>query len=38
MTEKVIQVGRQYVQDNDVVITHSASTVVKRILIDAKKN
>ncbi len=37
MTEEVIQVGRQYVQDNDVVITHSASTVVKRILIDAKK-
>ncbi|GJQ59522.1 MAG: hypothetical protein SCALA701_23230 [Candidatus Scalindua sp.] len=37
MTEEVIQVGRQYVQDNDVVITHSASTVVKRILIEAEK-
>jgi translation initiation factor eIF-2B subunit alpha len=37
MTEKVIRVGRQYVMDNDVVITHSASTVVERILVEAKK-
>lgn len=37
MTEKVIEIGRQYVRDNDVIITHSASTVVKRILIEAKK-
>ena len=37
MTEKVILAGRQYIRDNDVVITHSASTVVKRILIEAKK-
>ena len=37
ITEEVIQVGRQYVRDNDVVITHSASTVVKRVLIEAKK-
>jgi translation initiation factor 2B subunit (eIF-2B alpha/beta/delta family) len=37
MTEKVILAGRQYVLDNDVVITHSASTVVERILVEAKK-
>ena len=37
MTEKVILVGRQYVRDNDVIITHSASTVVERILVEAKK-
>ena len=38
MTDEVVLVGRQYVQDNDVVITHSASTVVERILVDAKKD
>jgi len=38
MTEKVILAGRQYVLDNDVVITHSASTVVERILVEAKKD
>ncbi|MCP5006828.1 MAG: hypothetical protein GY941_23215 [Planctomycetes bacterium] len=37
MTEKVILAGRQYVRDNDVIIIHSASTVVERILIEAKK-
>ncbi|MDR4503535.1 MAG: hypothetical protein MRK01_01930 [Candidatus Scalindua sp.] len=37
MTEKVVLAGRQYVQDNDIVITHSASTVVERILVEAKK-
>ncbi|MDR4499461.1 MAG: translation initiation factor eIF-2B [Candidatus Scalindua sp.] len=37
ITKEVIQVGRQYVRDNDIVITHSASTVVKRVLIEAKK-
>ncbi len=37
MTEKVVLAGRQYVMDNDVIITHSASTVVERILIEAKK-
>ena len=37
MTEKVILAGRQYVLDNDVIIIHSASTVVERILVEAKK-
>ena len=37
MTEEVILAGREHVLDNDVIITHSASTVVERILVEAKK-
>ncbi len=37
MTEEVILACREHVLDNDVIIIHSASTVVERILVEAKK-